>query len=294
MLIRDELPTDDVELATDLSREGTDPVKVIHVLASALFIHGVGQIAAHPRELVRASSFADGDVSMDEQKPLEQLLDNIAEGGPLLKEARSHHVHRVFRRAKGHTIVFLDRCFLDWGVHHFHVHPKSRNRDRLVYAAFDDQRAYLLALGGHSSLNNADLVNAMSEICPQLLTVLHGVRGDTLSVQEVQTLRRKNAGFVVEQACGAVAPRILCSVAGIPLEIIRNVDYEIAHIDHLESVLQDPASPTYQAIQRSLGPTSPHTLSVVPDRANFCGKLLLSDSISGKRLQLIYDAERAT
>jgi len=166
--------------------------------------------------------------------------------------------------------------------------------DRLIYAAFDDQHAYLLALGGHSSLNNADLVNAMSEICPQLLTVLPGVRGDSLSTQEVQTLRRKNAGFVVEQACGAVAPRVLCSVAGIPLEIVRNVDYEIAHLDHLESILQDPASATYQAVQKSLGLTCPHALSVVPDRANFCGKLSLSDSTSGKRLQLTYDAARAT
>lgn len=134
----------------------------------------------------------------------------------------------------------------------------------------------------------------MSEICPQLLTVLHGVRGDSLSTREVQNLHRKNAGFVVEQACGAVAPRVLCSVAGIPLNIVRNVDYEIAHLGRLESVLQDPASVTYQAVQKSLGLTSHHALSVVPDRANFCGRLLLSDSICGKRLQLTYDAARAT
>lgn len=287
MLIKAYLPAKDGQLASTLAI-ADESGRGAHFLASALFIWQVGQVPEAQRELVQSTTFKNATIATEDQGALDLLLQDIGQCGQLLKQSRSRHTKRVLMRARGGPVIFLDRCFLEWGVHHFHVHPSARGRDLLVYAAFDDTHAYLLAVGGHSTLNDAILIDAMAEVCPHILTVLNGVTGDSFTPEQLSNLRRKNVSSAIGSAHGAVVPRVPCSAAGLPLQVITNVDYELACLDGLQSVLDDPATEQYRSIQQALETAEPLMLTIVPRESNFAGSIAFRDSESGKELHLNY------
>jgi hypothetical protein len=288
MLIKARLSLHDANLASKLVDSAKDPCDAANFLASALFIHRIGKISRLPRQLVRSRMFTKAPVSAEDRPNLDRLLDELRTGGAALEEARSRHVRRVLSRREGTPFIFLDRCFLDWGVHHFHVHLGARERDLLVYAAFDDHSVYLLALGGHTDLHDQNLVSAMSEVCPHLLTTVKGIAGDALPNEAVKNLRAKNAAFATPSEHGAVIPRVLCSAGGTSFHAGRDVDREFAQLEALQRVLDDPSSQHYRAVQEALGTSEALHLSVVPDESNFCGTVLVRDDKSDSVIRLDY------
>lgn len=288
MLTRTVLPAKDARLAAQLVACDPELKRSLHFLASALFIYQQGTVQEIARRVVRSRRF-DADLqSLGQSSELDHLVEHLSGGGKLLKSFRSHHAKRVLCRAKTNTIIFLDRCFLDWGVHHFHVYPNARGRNCLVYASFDDTTLYLLSLGGHSLLNDSVLVESMAEVCPHLLSTVAGVDGNDLEPAEVKALRGKNANFAVQRCGGAVVPRIPCSSGGLPVQTIREVDFEVAQLVALEGVLANPATEHYQQLQNSLKTVQPLNLRVVEDPTNFCGSLLLHDGTTGRQMRLKY------
>jgi len=287
-LIKGRLPPHDGSLASKLVDSAKDPCDAANFLASALFIYKIGQISHLPRQLVFSRTFTETPVSAEDRPHLDRLLDELRTGVAALERARSHQAHRALSRREGTPFIFLDRCFLDWGVHHFHIHPTERDRDLLVYAAFDDHFVYLLALGGHTSLHDQNLVSAMSEVCPHLLTTVKGIAGDALPTEAVKNLRTNNLAFATLSDHGAVIPRILCSAGGTSFHAGRDVDREFARLEALQRALDDPSSEHYCAVQRALGTSEALRLSVVPDESNFCGSVLVRDDRSDRLIRLDY------
>src|SRR5690606_2067249 len=206
-LIEAKQVAEDAKIASTLVASADDTASAARFLASALFIFQLGQIPHIRRRVVQTSAFEAARANADDKCGVARLIAQLEHGGPALDEARSHQARQVLRRSQAGTqFIFLDRCFVEWGVHHFHVYPNERKRDRLVYAAFDDVCVYLLALGTHASLHNQQLVEAMSEVCPHLLATVNGVTGDVFSVDEVRNIRNKNVGFATSSPLGAVVP----------------------------------------------------------------------------------------
>lgn len=261
---------------------------VPHFLASSLLVWSTAQLPELPPEVRRSKVFVESADPFDDKPSLDRLIDDMGRGGQLLSKSRSRQAKSAIRRLRDRTFIFRDRCFFEWGVRHFHVYPDDRKRDVLVYAAFHDARAHLLALDGHSSPNDASLVCAMAEICPHLLTVLNGVKGDAFDSKQVKNLRNKNCGFVAGSPIGAVAPRVVCSTSGLPMTVVHDVDYELTCLDAVQSALDDPSSEQYVAIQRALATVEPPSLVVVPKKSNFRGAVAVLDESSGKEVLLTY------
>jgi hypothetical protein len=288
-LIKERLSSHDANLASKLVDSAKDACAAANFLASALFIYKIGQIPHLPRQLLFSKTFSETPVSAEDRPQLDRLLDELRTGGAALERARSRLARRALQhRRDGSPFIFLDRCFLNWGVHHFHVHPTDGKRDLLLYAAFDDHFAYLLALSGHTALNDQNLVSAMSEVCPHLLTTVKGIAGDALPNEAVNNLRAKNAAFATPSDHGAVIPRILCSAGGTSFHAGRDVDREFAWLEALQRALDDPSSEHYCALQLALGTSEALRLSVVPDESNFCGSVLVRDDKSDRLIRLDY------
>ncbi len=287
-LIKDRLPNEDFNLAARVVESAKDECEAATFLASALFIYKIGKISHLPRQLVCSSAYAETRVSAEDRPNLDRLLDELQAGGAPLETARSRRARRALDQCKGRPFIFLDRCFLDWGVHHFHVHPTERKRDLLVYASFDDHFVYLLALGGHATLNDQALVSALSEVCPHLLTTVNGITGVALPNLAVKTLRAKHYAFATPCLRGTATTPIPCHADGTSFLAGRDVKREFAQLEDLQRSLDDQSSQNYSEVRKALATSEKLHLSVEPDASNFCGSVLVRDAKSGRLIRLNY------
>lgn len=152
-------------------------------------------IEPKPRKL----SIAEGLTSPQEHAKGLELIKQKIEAGAELRP----HLSR--------GLLSNDGLFNDWGIHHLHLGTTAegdgfvKRTGPLLYAKFDDDGAYLLAIRPHWQWTNTDFVECIHANWPELIAEFKmNAPPEHLTSAQRKNLRRKNANATVSVRDGTV------------------------------------------------------------------------------------------
>ena len=154
-------------------------------------------VAPQPRTAVRARDFS---CSPEHITTIHQIEKKLRDGENIVS----------YLSTKIRETTYNDALLNDWGIHHLHLGTCIRadgfvgRTGQLLYCAFTDSHAYLIAVRGHGNWTTVALLEAMHINWPDRMERFRaeGVVGDKLTDFHIRELRRKNANYVLRMRDG--------------------------------------------------------------------------------------------
>jgi len=282
-------------LRKSLPRE-SDPT-ALAFFAQVLHRWSTSRIQVRPRRVYYSAALRQNPLLAKFQERIEEIAELLRNGDEALHNPDKHYFSKDYYKAihgdgKGGVKVKYDKLLQEWQIYHFHIGKESAVEE-LLYAIVLEDAVLMIDLFGHGlDFADAKVLHAAKREWPQIFegVGLRGIQGSKHPPEVIQRFRENGVNYFLDIDGTALTPHTTSILGGFPVLVRLALDRFLALAAEIQESLEHPSSPDIMSIAQSFG-VEPKDLrlTVLPDRRNFFGFVIIEDEPTGKKAKFVHE-----